>query len=86
MMSFLEYLFENWGQTVMIRVSDDISQKVSHIHKYPEHYPITIKSKNVRRCVAAPQTSVYYKIFSDRIEIQSIFDNRQDPKKLRNLK
>lgn len=55
----LEYIFENWGMNIMMRVSDDINQKVSHIHQYPEHYSIAIKIKGVRRCVAAPQTSIY---------------------------
>ena len=63
----LEYLFENWGKTVMLRVSDDINQKVSHIHQYPEHYPIVIKTKIVRRCVAVPQISIYYKILRNEV-------------------
>ncbi len=59
----LTYVFENWGQNIMFKVSNEIHHKVSHINQYPEHYPIAIKTKNVRRCVAAPQTSIYYKIF-----------------------
>ena len=84
--ALLDYLYENWGAATLIRVSDEINKTISHIHQNPDRYPIAIKSKGIRKCVASPQTSIFYKIFVDRIEVTSIFNNRQNPRRIRKLK
>ena len=77
----LDYLIEEWGGEITKRVGFEIEEKVSYIQNNPEQYPFFIKIKNIRRCVASPQTSIYFKIFPDKIEIIAILDNRQNPKK-----
>ncbi len=76
-----EYLYEEWGEEITQRVINEIDQTVSRIQNSPEHFPIFFKAKKIRRCVAFPQTSIFFKANQDRIEIISIFDNRQNPKK-----
>lgn len=68
-----EYLYEEW--------SEEIAQTVVRIENSPEHFPLFIKRKKIRRCVASPQTSVFFNVNKNVIEIMSIFDNRQNPKK-----
>ena len=58
----LNYLLDEWGIDITIRVSREIDQTVLHIQNYPEHYPVFLKNKNVRRCVASPQTSIYFRV------------------------
>jgi plasmid stabilization system protein ParE len=76
-----EYLFEEWGEDIMLRVIAEIDHTVTRIQRSPEHFPVFIKSKGVRRCVASPQTSIFFKVKEDSIEILSLFDNRQNPRK-----
>jgi len=80
----LDYLNDEWGAEITKKVGFEIEEKASHIQNNPEQYPLFIKIKKVRRCVASKQTSIYFKIFSDRIEIMAIIDNRRNPK-TRNL-
>ena len=40
----------------------------------------------VRKCVITKQNSLYYRENSERIEILRIYDNRQNPRKLRLVK
>ncbi|MEO6851111.1 MAG: type II toxin-antitoxin system RelE/ParE family toxin [Mucilaginibacter sp.] len=77
----LDYLFEEWSEEIAERVVTEINHTVSRIQNSPEQFPVIIKKNLVRRCVASPQTSIFFKIKKDYIEISSVFDNRQDPKK-----
>jgi plasmid stabilization system protein ParE len=77
----IDYLYKEWGEEITQRVIDEIDQTLLRIEKSPEQYPIIIKSRKVRRCVASPQTSIFFKIKSNWIEISSVFDNRQNPRK-----
>lgn len=77
----LDYLIEEWGKEITIRVSLEIDQTISRIQNSPENFPVFLKSKKIRRCVASPQTSIYFKVNKNIVEIISLFDNRQDPRK-----
>jgi len=75
------YLQNEWGRDIAFRVTIEIDQKIVRIKNSPEQFPIFKKKKNVRRCVASPQTSIYFRVNKDMIEIMSVFDNRQNPRK-----
>jgi plasmid stabilization system protein ParE len=77
----LDYLHGEWGDEIALRVINEINHTVSRIQKSPEQFPVFIKKRQVRLCVASPQTSIFFKIKKDYIEISSVFDNRQNPKK-----
>ena len=79
--NLLDYLLEKWGEAITLRVIGEINQKISQIKKFPEHFPVFLKGKQIRRCVASPQTSIFFHIKGDVIEIISLFDNRQNPQK-----
>ena len=80
------YLYQEWGEIITQRVINDITQNITRIQNSPEQFPFFYKTKKIRRCVVSPQTSIFFRFTSERIEIASIFDNRQNPKKLRKLK
>jgi hypothetical protein len=67
-----------------MQVVDELEQSVLRIQNTPEQFPVILKSKKVRRCVMSPQTSIFFKVNKEVVEIISMFDNRQDSKK-RNL-
>jgi plasmid stabilization system protein ParE len=75
------YLLREWGTVVADRVDDEIERTIFRIKNHPEQFPVFIKAKKIRRCVASPQTSIFFKADKDAIEIVSVFDNRQNPKK-----
>jgi len=77
----VDYLYEEWSEEITQRVIKEIDQTVTRIQNSPEQFPVFIKSRKVRRCVASPQTSIFFKIKAEWIEISSVFDNRQNPKK-----
>ena len=77
----MDYLLAEWGEKIRDRVNSELDQSLLRIQKSPEQFPVFSKKKRVRRCVASPQTSIFFKVDKDFIEIYSFFDNRQNPKK-----
>jgi plasmid stabilization system protein ParE len=77
----IDYLLEEWGEEITLKVRLEIDQTIDRIKNSPEHFPIFLKSKKIRRCVASPQTSIFFRVSKDVIILISLFDNRQNPKK-----
>ena len=77
----VEYLYDEWSEEITKRVITEIGNTLLRIQAAPEHYPIYVKRGKVRRCVASPQTSIFFIVKNEHIEIFSIFDNRQHPNK-----
>lgn len=81
----IDYLWFNWGENILLRVTDDLNTILIRIQENPEHFPIVIKRKDIRRCVFSPQTSIFFTANKNLVKIVSIFDNRQNPNKLKKL-
>ena len=77
----LTYLWKEWGEETTIKVCEEIDKKIFHIQKSPEQFPVFLKTKKIHRCVVSHQTSIFFRIQKESIELLSLFDNRQDPKK-----
>jgi plasmid stabilization system protein ParE len=84
----MNYLLENWGEKSAKEFSENLDKKLTQISAMPEMYPRVLFRKSVRKCVLTPQNTLYYKIKDEKIEIRkiqiiTIFDNRQNPEKLK---
>ena len=78
--SLVIYLYGEWGERITEQVIKEIDQTIVRIKNSPGQFPIFRKGKKIRRCVASPQTSIYFRVNKDRIEILSVFDNRRNPR------
>jgi plasmid stabilization system protein ParE len=79
----LTYLYSEWGEEITLRVVPEIEKTTLRIQNSPEQFPVFLKRRNVRRCVVSPQTSIFFKVKKDYIEISALFDNGQNPRKLK---
>jgi len=77
----LDYLLSEWGEEIALRIKEQIDNAAHRIQNSPEHFQVFIKSRNIRRCVISPQTSLFFRVHKKEIVIMSIFDNRRSPKK-----
>ncbi len=80
-LSIVSYLHDEWGEKVTRNYIQRIEEVLEAISTRPKMYPATGKRNNVRRCVVGKQTSLYYRIQKDKIQLATLFDTRQDPKK-----
>ena len=76
-------LKENWSEKVKDEFIDKLDYNIGIISTQPEIFPESKKGKRLRRCVITKQTTLYYRFNSKRINIVTIFDTREDPKKLK---
>ncbi len=78
-----DYLERNWTEREIKRFSKRLDENLAVIAKFPFVFPTSEKNKSVRRCVVSKQTSLYYLVEAKKIIILSLFDNRQNPDKLK---
>ena len=79
----LDYIEQEWSIKSREEFISKLIKKIEQISKQPKS---CIKSKdfsNLYKCIVTRQTSFYYRIKSNEIEIITLIDNRQDPKKIR---
>ena len=77
----LDYLLEEWGHGSVKKFNALLVKSLDHISENPELYQAANKRSKIRRCVISKQTSLYYRVKKQEIELITLFDTRQHPKK-----
>ncbi len=83
LLQILDYIQKNWEGEVAIKFIDIIDEIINQISINPKQYPLIQKRKKIRKCVITKHNSLYYRDRKESIDILRIYDNRQDPHKLR---
>jgi plasmid stabilization system protein ParE len=81
--TILEYLQKNWNNRIVLRFLEITNKIIRQISLNPKQFPIIQKRKKIRKCVITKQNSIYYRERKEYIDILRIYDNRQDPRKLK---
>jgi len=80
----LHFLESEWSAKVKRDFIKKLDNRLDQIREFPESCPKSIEIASLHKCVVTPQTTLYYKVSLNKIEIITLFDNRQDPLSLRN--
>ncbi|MFN0037613.1 MAG: type II toxin-antitoxin system RelE/ParE family toxin [Saprospiraceae bacterium] len=78
----VDYLELEWSPKVSDNFLLKIESAVEVIAAFPFAYPSSESYPEFRRCVVTPQTSLYYQIQPDEIEVVAVSDNRRDSMQL----
>jgi plasmid stabilization system protein ParE len=78
-----EYLLDVWSYKVKTDFINKLDKNIQIIKNQPESFPESEKESGLRKCVITKQTTLYYEFNNKEIHILSLFDTRQDPKKLK---
>jgi len=81
--NIINYLTENWTQREIQNFARKLDKRLDLISVNPNLFPGTTKRKSVRKSVLTKHTVIYYKIDNDVVTIVTLFDPRQNPKRLR---
>jgi len=69
------------------RIRKELAEKVYHCFKLiendPELFSFSNYNNSLRKCVVSKQTTVFYQIRKEDIVVVSVFDTRQNPKKIK---
>lgn len=79
----LEYLESEWSITVKKNFIIKLNKAINQIQKFPESSQRSEIEKGLHRLTVTEQTTLYYRFDSKTIQIITFFDNRMDPKKLK---
>jgi plasmid stabilization system protein ParE len=80
--NLLYYLETEWSINVKYAFVAKLDHSMSRISRFPESCPVSSQKKGVYQCIVSKHTTLYYRIKLKEIEIITLFDNRQNPKKL----
>ena len=77
------FLLAKWSKKIADDFIDLLEEFTDQVSNNPECYPMINKKKRIHKCVVTKHNSLYYHEVDNKVEIIRLFDNRQNPKKLR---
>lgn len=80
-----EYIEFKFSLRIKIEFLEKLQKNLDYISSNPENFPLT-EYEFLRKCVVSKETSIFYKIRSKDIAVVSVFDTRQNPKKINKTK
>jgi plasmid stabilization system protein ParE len=81
--NIIDYLTENWTQSEIQNFARRLDKRLDLISVNPNLFPRTTKRKNVRKSVLTKHTVIYYETKFNIVAIVTLFDPRQNPKRLK---
>ena len=83
--NIISYLSQNWNQKVVDEFLMKLRLFYAIISIHPHLFSYYNKRKNIRKYALTKQNIVYYRSKKSVVEIITVFDGRQDPRKFKNL-
>lgn len=80
--TLLEYFEGAFGLEAALKPLDRTEEMVTQIAASPEMYPASRKKEEIRKATVSKQTTLYYRLTTDEIQLLHFWDSRQDPVKL----
>ena len=80
--AIVDYLIDKWSVRISDKFLDTLKVNLDLIQKSPELFPKS-KSSNYHKCVVIKQVTIFYRFDYKKIYIVSVFDTRQNPKKIK---
>lgn len=80
----IDYLEKRWTKREIKKFAQLLDKQLNLIQNNPLLFSESHRSHGLRKAVLSRQTTIYYKIVNFEIHIITLFDNRQNPNKLRN--
>lgn len=78
----IEYLRENWNQTVIDKFLSNIQVTIQRIQKFPRSFPVSA-FVDVQRALVSKQIVMLFKIENETLTILLFWDARQNPENLK---
>lgn len=84
--NIIEYLEYRWTKREIQNFVKLLDRQIIRIQINPELFQTSFSSSLLRRSVLTKQITIYYSIDKNEVRIVSLFDNRQNPKRLKTNK
>lgn len=81
----IHYLSENWNDREIRKFVRQIDKNINRILTSPIIFPATSYRPGLRRCIISKIHTLYYLVQDGTIYLITIWDNRQDDQKLKDM-
>jgi len=81
--AIINYLSEKWTTREIQNFARKLDKRIELILSNPRLFPKTAKRKNIYRSVLTKHTVIYYEMSEKSITIVTLFDSRQNPRRLK---
>ncbi|MDR9417582.1 type II toxin-antitoxin system RelE/ParE family toxin [Gracilimonas sp.] len=78
----LTYLEEEWGKKIRDNYLEQFVNKTIQVSNFPSSNPKIDEFDGVIKCVVTSQSSFYYRIRQNEVEIITLVDTRQKPDRI----
>lgn len=82
LIDLLKHIETKWGKLVRDNFLNKFIAKKNQISQQPYSCPQSHEVKGLFKCVVSKQTTFFYRITNNQIEIITVFDTRQNPERL----
>jgi hypothetical protein len=79
----IKFLTENWSIKEVENFLTALAAFEEIVSRFPEIYPKSLIMSGYRKAVILKQISIIYSLEKNIIKVHTLFDNRQDPGKLK---
>jgi plasmid stabilization system protein ParE len=81
----LEFLDNKWGANSKLKFLEKLEKEFELLESHPFRCKATQTYPNLFNCIVTKQTSAIYRVnkLKSTIEVVTLFDNRQNPEKLK---
>lgn len=86
LIDLLEFLEVRWSIKTRDKFIKKLDFVINLLETDPEIFPKSEINPNQHKCVVTKQTTIYYKYNDKQINILAIFDNRQNPIRIKKIK
>ena len=84
--TIFEFIEARWSSRIREKTATKIFKNFKIIERNPELFTNSQNNKELKKCVVSKQTKIYYKYTILKITIVSVFDTRQNPNKVTQIK
>ena len=81
--ALFSYLVEKWSTKVKNEFIEKLDYSIQLIRNQPEMFPESKQGKKLRKCVVTKHTTLFYRCTTKKINVVTIFETRQNAKKLK---
>lgn len=81
----VDYLLEMWAVEIAANFIDIVEHTIELIVEHPEMFKVSEYDNKSREAFITKHTTMFYRILSDKIEIEYFWGNFDNPEKIKEL-
>ena len=78
----LSYINSEWNEKVVLNFINSLDGVLIQLSENPLMFPLFDKKREIRKCVLNKRVILFYRLRNENIELVSLFNTRQNPRKI----